>query len=136
MMVMMAATLAVVLLKAIALLAKVPLVSLTASTGDFSSDISTCGLYGHCWWWQKGETSSLEENGRHHIAAKQSHSQSICEKTSGGLVSEIFGKNLRSIIYNFCRGDGSAIRAISFCACACDPILFISGFDKSNQNHS
>lgn len=48
MMVRMAATLAVVLLKAIALLAMVPSVSLTASIGAFSSDISTCVLYGHC----------------------------------------------------------------------------------------
>lgn len=50
MMVIEAATLAVALLKAVALLALVPSMYLITSIGAFSSEISSCGLHGHCWY--------------------------------------------------------------------------------------
>ena len=58
--------------------------------------------------------------------SKQIHLQSICEIASGDLMPEIFGKNLRRVIFNFRRADGSEVRDILFCDCACEPIFSIS----------
>lgn len=69
------------------------------------------------------------------MAAKQTHLQSICEIASGDLMPEILGKILRRVIFNFCRADGSEVRDIPFCYYACEPILSISCFDRSNQDY-
>ena len=41
--------------------------------------------------------------------SKRIHLQSICEIASGDLMPEIFGKNLRRVIFNFGRADGSEV---------------------------
>lgn len=66
-MLMVAATLAVALLRAVPLLAMVPSVPLTASIDDFSSDITSCDFFGHCW---HATTLDDDRKGTHHCWRK------------------------------------------------------------------
>lgn len=101
-----------------------------------SSDVSLRGHSehtSHSWARKKQETSLLEKNGSH-TAAKQTHLQSICDMASGDVLPEVSGKNLRRVIYNFCRAEEVESEIIPFCDC--EPMLATICFDKTNLDYS